>query len=110
MTPLIKRLIMFFAGAVFVLITFWLMLWFWVDGMPDFISEVYIVGWVITGILVFGIPCVIFMCATGSVTAQDDHRVERDFDKLAEGIRGFRVSLSRRLAPPVEEPEADPRS
>ena len=102
-----KRFVMLFVGLVPTVVTFWLMLWFWVDAKPNLEHDVYVLGWIITILVLVGIPCVIFAVMTCSLAFTDDHRLDRDYEKVMCMVRGARAALSHRLAPPNGEEETE---
>ena len=107
MEELRKRLTMLFVGLVPTVLTFWLTLWFWVDLKPNLEHVVYVVGWAIMIFVLIGVPCIIFALMTGSVAFTEDHKLDREYERVMCMVRGTRAALSRRLAPPNGEEEEE---
>jgi hypothetical protein len=106
MTVMSKRFTLLFAGLIPSLATFWFLLWSWEAYLEGIESEIYWVGWIITTLLLIGVPCLIFSITTVICVVEDrEDRVERHYDNLTSGLRRGRAMLSQRLAPPVEEEE-----
>lgn len=106
MTTMSKRFILLFVGLLPSLATFWFLLWSWEAYKADFESEIYWIGWIITTVLLIGVPCLIFFVTTVNCVVEDrENIVDRHYDNLTSGLRRGRAMLSQRLAPPVEEEE-----
>jgi hypothetical protein len=106
MTVMSKRFTLLFAGLAPSLATFWFLLWSWESYKGDFESDIYWVGWIITTLLLIGVPCAIFFITTINCVVEDrDHKVDQHYENLTCGLRRGRAMLSQRLAPPVEEEE-----
>ena len=106
MTTMEKRFVLLFAGLIPSLATFWLLLWSWEAYKVDFTSKIYWIGWIVTTLLLIGVPCAIFFITMISCVVEDrDYKVDAHYEHLTGGLRRGRAMLSQRLAPPVEEKE-----